>query len=139
MTKRKKGQLTLNVHGYERQIKDIYQQCLDNDHRVYLTFSEVIPKIKSLITYSQCQEQLKINANKTILLFEKEHKTKKNHDKTNLIELDTLLPKIWHIIEKYEPSAQSVFIEQLADISQKGACAQGRNIRLVQFYITSCN
>ena len=135
---KKKSKLTLNVHGYEHKIRDIYQKCLSQDQKKYEEFDSVCIQIVSYIKNCQCGANLKDQAIKSIDLIKKGKISKKNHDKTNLIIMEDLLPRIWDIVRGYESSAQVVFIEQLADMS-KGSCSQGRNIRLVQFYIMNQN
>ena len=134
--KKKKSRLTLNVHGYENKIKETYLACLAKDTQSYETFDVVAVKMKQLVTLNEakCSDDVIQKALKSLQLIVKVKGNKKNNDKTNLVQLEDLLPRIWAIIEHYQVSAQSVFIEQLADMS-KGSCAQGRNIRLVQFYI----
>jgi hypothetical protein len=137
MGKKKKGRLTLNVHGYESQIRETYQKCLSEDNKSYEPFDDVAVKIKDLITSdSKSSNETKDRALKSLHLIVKDKGNKKNNDKTNLIELEDLLPRIWAIISQYDTSAQTLFVEQLADMA-KGSCSQGRNIRLVQFYIVS--
>lgn len=136
MGKKKKGRLTLNVHGYENQIRETYQRCLSEDQQSYEPFNDVAVKIKDLIQLGSFENEIKEKAQKSLQLIVKDQGNKKNKDKTNLIELEILLPRIWAIISQYDISAQAIFVEQLADMS-KGSCSQGRNIRLVQFYIIS--
>ncbi len=136
--KKKKGRLTLNVHGYESKIKDVYLECLAKDKQSYETFDAVTVKIKQLLNLNECKcsAETITKAMKSLDQIIKDKGNKKNNDKTNLVQLEDLLPRIWAIVEKYQVSAQGLFIEQLADMS-KGSCAQGRNIRLIQFYILS--
>ncbi len=132
MSKRTKS--PLNVHGYENKIRDAYQKCVSEDTTEYESFDCVIEKIHNYISHCQCDSNQRKQALNVIRILKRHHKRPVNTDKTNSISIEEILPKVWKIVENYEHSAKMVFIEQLTDIL-KGSCAQGRNIRLVQFYI----
>ena len=121
-----------NVHGYEYLIKEKYEQCLDKDLTSCQSFEQCIDQMIEMIKNAQCDIKLKNEALISIELIKT--KNQNNHDQTNSIHIESLLPRVWNIIQNYEDSGKLVFIEQLADILG-GTCAQGRSIRLVQFYI----
>lgn len=121
-----------NVHAYEYLIGEKYQQCLKNDLTIYQSFDQCIDQMIEMIKNIQCDTKLKNKALISIELIK--IKSHNNHDQTNGIHIESLLPRVWNVIQSYEDSGKLAFIEQLADISA-GQCAQGRSIRLVQFYI----
>ena len=56
---------------------------------------------------------------------------KSNYDALNEIDAKELLCRVWRFVKKYEDKL--FFFEQLIDILG-GKCAQGRTMRLIQFY-----
>ena len=60
------------------------------------------------------------------------HDTDNNHDPLNGVRVEDLLPRTWRFVRHYEDL--DAFLEQLADVSVSGPCAQGRVVRLFQFY-----
>ena len=123
-----------NVHGYEHHLKDIYQKCCLLDKKIYKPFDVVVKEVKQFINDYKCEDLMRKKALSTIDMILKDKTKKNNYDGTNQIKVEILLPQIWSIVQSYEESGKIIFIEQLADI-MKGKCAQGRIIRLVQFYI----
>ena len=133
-SKKKLKHYPQNVHGYEHHVKEIYKQCCLNDKTIYNTFDEVVKEVKNFLNDYKCNLQLKNEALSAIDMLIRDKGKTKNCDSTNHINIEILLPQIWSIIRSYDSSGKIIFVEQLADI-MKGKCAQGRIIRLVQFYV----
>ena len=76
---------------------------------------------------------MKKNAMKTINLFKTQDK--QNYDPKNDIHVNDILPRVWRFIKNEKDGLlKLIFLEQIADISAKGACSQGRTTRLYQIY-----
>ena len=133
-----------NTHFYDGKIKDQYKKYREYDEKnctsfnhVHLlsNFNTVLDEISQFIlNYNGVNStKLKKDAMKTIQLFK--NQDKQNYDPKNHIHVNDILPRVWRFIknEKDELLIQ-IFLEQIADISTKGPCSQGRTTRLYQIY-----
>lgn len=123
-----------DTHFYDYKLKDDYNNFLNTDKKYLIqpinfdkTLEEILNKIKTFP-----MNNTTITAFKSLVLFNNDRIN--NYDKSNEIKLEQLLPLTWRFVKNYDRSGFYLFIEQLADIFINGKCAQGRNIRIYQFY-----
>ena len=123
-----------DTHFYDYKIKDDYNSFLITDKKYLIqpinfdkTLEEILNKIKTFPI-----NNITVTALKTLILFNNDKIN--NYDKSNEIKLEDLLPLTWRFVKNYDRSGIYLFIEQLADIFINGKCAQGRNVRIYQFY-----
>jgi len=128
------GEIKTDTHFYDYKIREDYNHFLNIDKKYliqpisfYKTLEEILNKIKTFP-----MNNITITASKTLILFNNDKIN--NYDKLNKIKLEELLPLTWRFVKNYDTSAIYLFIEQLSDIFVNGRCAQGRNIRVYQFY-----
>lgn len=128
------SKLSLNTHFYDGKLEKPYQRLkaqINMDINV-----EIVPLDKTIaeITqymadYTSLKTKSEINtALRMLQLFQSE---KGNWDEANKIDARELLRFVWHRVRDFDPSAKSMFLEQLIDI-QNGSCPQGRTTRLLQ-------
>lgn len=135
-----------DTHYYDGKIKEQYKVYRNYDEKNCVTFDYifllfnfniVLDEISEFIeNYKSVNENIilmKKNAMKTINLFKT--KDKQNYDPKNDIHVNDILPRVWRFIKNEKDGLlKLIFLEQIADISVKGACSQGRTTRLYQIY-----
>ena len=135
-----------DTHFYDGKIKEQYKiyrnydekNCVTFDYIFLLfNFNIVLDEITQFIeNYKSVNENIiliKKNAMKTIQLFKTQDK--QNYDPKNDIHVNDILPRVWRFIKNDKDKLlKLIFLEQIADISAKGSCSQGRTTRLYQIY-----
>ena len=135
-----------NTHYYDGKFKEQYKIYRDYDEKNCVTFDyifllfnynivldEITEFIQNYKSVNQSIISMKKNAMKTINLFKTQDK--QNYDPKNDIHINDILPRVWRFIKNEKDGLlKLIFLEQIADISEKGACSQGRTTRLYQIY-----
>ena len=123
-----------NTHYYDGKIGNIYNILKDDDNLELInniSFNTCLNEMLSSLDEFNDTEIDKGLCKNTLFLFENDKKN--NYDDINKIHLDDILPRTWKFIKHYERDTKLLFFEQIADI-YNGPCAQGKIIRLFQFY-----
>lgn len=127
-----------NTHDYDGKIEKYYESLLQkydnipNENKKNKTFDECIDEIKIMINLPIFADYKK-NAMNSLNIISLTNQLN-IIDKTDNINVHDILIKIWSLICNHDPSNLIFFIEQLADISVKGACIQGQSKRLMQVF-----
>lgn len=135
-----------DTHYYDGKFKEQYKIYRDYDEKNCVTFDyifllfnynivldEITEFIQNYKSVNQSIISMKKNAMKTINLFKTQDK--QNYDPKNDIHVNDILPRVWRFIKNEKDGLlKLIFLEQIADISAKGACSQGRTTRLYQIY-----
>ena len=135
-----------DTHYYDGKFKEQYKIYRDYDEKNCVTFDyifllfnynivldEITEFIQNYKSVNQSIILMKKNAMKTINLFKTQDK--QNYDPKNDIHVSDILPRVWRFIKNEKDELiKTIFLEQIADISTKGACSQGRTTRLYQIY-----
>ena len=126
--------LSINTHDYDSKLREDYKKfIIDDDLNLIkpLDFKETLDEIYLKITQIPIQPFTN-NAIITINYIFKDRKN--NYDITNDINFEDLLTRTWRFLKYYEDNALYIFLEQLSEILTSGKCAQGRVVRIFQFY-----
>ena len=133
-----------DTHFYDGKIKEQYKIYRNYDEKNCVTFDYIFLLFNFNIVLDEITEfiqnykgindvSMKKNAIKTIHLFKTQDKH--NYDPKNDIHVNDILPRVWRFIKNdKDVLIKTIFLEQIADISTKGACSQGRTTRLYQIY-----
>tara|TARA_Y100000389_G_C17366000_1_gene466349 strand:+ start:229 stop:882 length:654 start_codon:yes stop_codon:yes gene_type:complete len=133
-----------DTHFYDGKIKEQYKVYRNYDEKNCVTFDYIFLLFNYNIVLDEISQfiqnynglnstKLKKDAIKTIQLFKT--KDKQNYDPKNDIHVNDILPRVWRFIKnENDEFIKRLFLEQIADISAKGACSQGRTTRLYQIY-----
>jgi len=147
MSRNADGRLTLNTHDYDGRLT-IYRQLIEQDDAELIApdpFDKVLDEILQVLPSVNMDfyhpghrdyipsETLKMHVKTTVRKLQTERGS--NHDGSDNINIEDLLPRVWRFVRKYEINgAAKVFYEQLAAITWSGPCPQGRAKRIMQFY-----
>jgi hypothetical protein len=123
--------LYTETHKYDGLVGQIYQKIVQQDHRQCPSFEESIQFVEQCLARSNLAEKAHILH--AINLLKNDHQG--NDDRSNNIKVEELLPRVINIIRLFDASGIDLFLQNLGEISQLGACPQGRTTRLLGFYI----
>ena len=116
--------LSLNTHAYDYKLEDIVNKIKEK-YSSKINFDDCLNEIIKLSK----DHNRKNDIIRTIELFKNDKIS--NYDNKNKISVEELLPKIMTNIDLFD---KEILLEQIADISKYGPCAQGRCIRLIQLF-----
>lgn len=126
----------LNVHQYDGKLGKLYKPLRewDNKHlKLNLTFKNCIREMTVCVNKRYDGKFKKMTLN-VINIINADANTMSNHDPTNNIKVEDILPRIWRFYRELSPDDQFVFFEQVCDF-MRGLCPQGRaGARLFQLY-----
>ena len=126
----------LNVHQYDGKLGKLYKPLSewDNTHLILnLDFKTCIREMTVCVN-KRYEGQFKKMTLKVINIINSDVDTMRNHDPSNNIKVEDILPRIWRFYRELSPDDQYIFFEQVCDF-MRGLCPQGRaGARLFQLY-----
>lgn len=123
--------LSNNTHHYDTKLKYTYRKLRELDDKMLVHAASLDICLSEIKTLGDelLDGRDKKKLDKVLDLFRSGGKS--NYDDKNEIDAKDLICRVWRFVRKYED--KSFFLEQLIDILS-GKCAQGRTMRLIQFY-----
>jgi hypothetical protein len=130
------NKLSNQTHDYDNKLLEHYKNLIKNDKGKIITFDKTLDRIfidlkRMRNKYIEFKKISNIVLSGLTLL---DNDRNNNYDNTNDIKVEELLPRVWNCVKDYDDSGKFIFYEQIVDIVISGSCAQGRCIRLLQFY-----
>ena len=122
----------LNTHYYDGRLKKLFHEIQDSVPKsVELPSLDVCYRDMDILISEHQNLRIRRIANKVMRTLDADRGTPKNLDTTSDVNVDDLIPYVWHYVKDYDQSAKDLFIEQMAEILG-GMCPQGRVARLIQ-------
>lgn len=123
-----------DTHNYDGYYVNAYRKMASVVPPAKLSFIDTLKDIESHIKKRQdLLPWLKDAALRCLFIFDSDRV--QNFDNKNNIHLEQILPQTWEFVKTLGNDIQMVFYEQLADVVlRSGLCAQGRILRVMQFY-----
>jgi hypothetical protein len=120
--------LSIDTHAYDGKLVDIVK-TIKEKFNSDVTFEESINDIVKLCDEINYSRKLEVHLCLRLFINDKNS----NHDNTNQVNVEDILPRLWTIVKKWDKDGKEVVLEQLADVVH-GSCAQGRTTRLIQLF-----
>lgn len=120
--------LSTDTHNYDGKLINIVNSIREKFNSE-INFEESIIEIVKLCEEINYNRKLEVHI--CLKLFINDRNS--NHDNTNNVSVEDILPRLWTIIRKWDKDGKEVFLEQLADVVH-GSCPQGRTTRLLQLF-----
>lgn len=126
----------LNVHRYDGKLSNLYKSLTNWDKKnlkLNINFKETIREM-TVCVIKRYNGKFKKMTLKVISIIANDANTMRNHDPSNDIKVEDILPRIWRFYRELSPDDQYIFFEQVCDF-MRGLCPQGRaGARLFQLY-----
>jgi hypothetical protein len=125
-----------SVHDWDGKLSDIYINAVNIDNKYLVTPLSYNDCIDEIIDDSKRIGDKKIQRIVTDVIKTIKTSSKGNHDGTNNVHFEDVLPRVWKFYRLMPDSDKSVFYEQVFDM-HTGMCPQGRaGARLLQLYFS---
>jgi hypothetical protein len=125
-----------SVHDWDGKLSEIYIDATKIDDSYLTTPSSYTQCIDEIIDDSKRIADKKIQQIITKVINTIKLSSSGNHDNTNNIHFEDVLPRVWKFYRLMPDSDKSVFYEQVFDM-HTGMCPQGRaGARLLQLYFS---
>jgi len=126
--------LCLDTHSHDGPIGQLYRQIRDRDEeKNLLSFDESITMMTQWLKDCPISPAEQQHVTRAIDLMRTDRNG--NNDTLNQIQVEELLPRVIKVVETFDITGRTMFLQTIGEIVTMGQCAQGRTTRLLGYYI----